>query len=281
VEYLSQRGQLDVVIDGANVGYYNSNSIGAPKHVDYDQIDWMVQHFRRLKKSGMFYLLFLRLLFGWIETHIFLSIFSDHITMYHLASSCSCSTVLLVIHERHFNRALMPREIEPIYRSWMDAGILYATPTGMPDDNFFIHAALNSGLRTLLVTNDEMRDHRFQMLSPRPFMRWKERHQVRFSFGSWERIDDPQRKGELPYQRPVLLTYPDVYSRRIHRVEDGIVVPLAKRGDTNRFLDGCHDADEDEDVPDEETYLCIRPVSPRSSAKTSDATSEKDTLVQN
>ncbi len=33
-----------------------------------------------------------------------------------------------------------------------------------------------------MVTNDEMRDHHFKMLSPRWFNRWKERHQIRFSF---------------------------------------------------------------------------------------------------
>ena len=34
-----------------------------------------------------------------------------------------------------------------------------------------------------------------------------------------------------------------------------LVVPLAKRGDSNRFLDGSHDADDS--APTEETYLCI------------------------
>jgi hypothetical protein len=52
--------------------------------------------------------------------------------------------------------------------------------------------------------------------------------------------------------------FPVAYSRRIQRVEDGLVVPLAKRGDENRFLDGVHVASDDE--PAEETYLCIRPA---------------------
>lgn len=33
-----------------------------------------------------------------------------------------------------------------------------------------------------MVTNDEMRDHHFRMLSPRWFNRWKERNQIHFSF---------------------------------------------------------------------------------------------------
>ena len=34
----------------------------------------------------------------------------------------------------------------------------------------------------MLVSNDEMRDHIFQLLAPRYFLRWKQRHQVSSSF---------------------------------------------------------------------------------------------------
>jgi ribonuclease P protein 3 len=50
--------------------------------------------------------------------------------------------------------------------------------------------------------------------------------------------------------------YPDVYSRRIQHVGDfGLAIPLPKRGNGNRFLDGFHKADET--APTEETYVCI------------------------
>jgi hypothetical protein len=97
-----------------------------------------------------------------------------------------------------------------------------------------------------VVTNDEMRDHHFQMLAPRFFLRWKERHQVHFDFGEWK-----------DGTRSALLKYPERYSRRIQRVANGLVVPLPKRGDEHRYLDGIHVAQDD---PDEETYLCIRPT---------------------
>jgi len=32
------------------------------------------------------------------------------------------------------------------------------------------------------VSNDEMRDHIFQLLAPRYFLRWKQRHQVGLPF---------------------------------------------------------------------------------------------------
>jgi ribonuclease P protein 3 len=211
-DYLGRKDQLDVVIDGANVGYYEQNFAGAPKHVDYRQIDWVVQHFLRLNK-----------------------------------------TVLLFLHSRHFSHKLMPRNAEPLVRSWRERGILYSTPPGMNDDWFWMHAALHAGPGTLVLSNDEMRDHHFQMLAARSFVRWKDRHLVHFSFGDWEK--DAQDKPL--HRRAVDLVYPEIYSRRIQRVLNGLVVPRPKRGDENRFLDGSHSATDDEAI--EESYVCIRP----------------------
>jgi mitochondrial ribonuclease P protein 3 len=211
VNFLEANGPIDVVIDAANVGYFKQNFAAAPKHVDYEQIDWVV---RKLQSMG--------------------------------------KKVLLVLHQRHFSLQLMPRNFKPIQDEWERSGILYKTPAGMNDDWFWLHAALKH--RTLVVTNDEMRDHHFQMLAPRTFLRWKERHQVHFSFSEWEdeNGDNSQRK-----RREVDLKFPSPYSRRIQRVGgEGLVVPLIKQGDENRFLDGSHVAEADE--PLEETYLCIK-----------------------
>jgi pentatricopeptide repeat protein len=199
-DYLKKRGRFDVVIDGANVGYYKQNFAHAPKHVDYQQIDWLLQHFTN-------------------------------------------KSVLLVLHERHFFPQLQPAWAMSICKSWEN--VTFRTPSGMNDDWFWLHAALYSGRETLVITNDEMRDHHFQMLAPRSFLRWKERHQVHFDFGEWK-----------DGARAALLTYPEIYSRRIQRVANGLVVPLPKRGDEHRYLDGTHVAQDDNE---EETYLCIRP----------------------
>jgi hypothetical protein len=140
----------------------------------------------------------------------------------------------------------MPKQAQPLKKKWTDSGVLFQTPPGMNDDWFWLHAALQAGPGTLVVTNDEMRDHHFQMVAPRSFLCWRERHQIHFEFGKW-----------IQKEREVVLKYPDRYSRRIQRVLDGLVVPLPKRGDGNRFLDGTFVADED--FPEEETYLCVRP----------------------
>lgn len=169
--------------------------------------------------------------------------------------------VLLVMHSRHFSDKMLPQKFRPLYDSWNREGILYRTPFGMNDDWFWMHAALKYNL--LVVTNDEMRDHHFQMLAPRFFLRWKERQQIRFGFGNWEHCTYENCLGNKR-QRQVILECPAVYSRRIQKVQDGLIVPLAKRGDENRFMDGSHYASEDE--PKEETYLCIRPKTPSSKA---------------
>ncbi|EEF36338.1 multidrug resistance pump, putative [Ricinus communis] len=62
---------------------------------------------------------------------------------------------------------------------WKKSGALYATPTGSNDDWYWLYAAVSCNC--LLVTNDEMRDHLFQLLGTSFFPRWKEKHQVRLS----------------------------------------------------------------------------------------------------
>jgi Protein-only RNase P len=162
--------------------------------------------------------------------------------------------VLVFLNARHVSRPLMPPSAEPLVASWRAMNVLYTTPRGMNDDWFWLHAALVK--RSLVVTNDEMRDHHFQMLAQRGFLRWKDSHQVHFHFGAWEANDDGGGAGQQQ-RRTVELTYPDPYSRRMQRVGDGLVIPMPKRGDENRFLDGLHQADDS--APVEETYVSICP----------------------
>ena len=224
LEFLNRRlrhRKIDVVVDGANVGYFERNFEGAARHVDYEQIDWVVDHLKEQNKS-----------------------------------------VLLVMHSRHFAPSMMPRKYVPLMRKWLDLQILYQTPPGMNDDWFWMQAALQSGPGTLVLTNDEMRDHSFQMLTPRSFLRWKERHQVHFSLGSWW-TNESDTGNQFHRRRRVMLEYPEVYSRRIQRIKkngdvaSSLFIPRPKRGDQDRFMDGKHVADDSEPV--EELYVCIRP----------------------
>lgn len=59
---------------------------------------------------------------------------------------------------------------------------LYATPVGSNDDWYWLFACVKAGAEGLLVSNDEMRDHIFQLLAPKYFLKWKQRHQSKYSF---------------------------------------------------------------------------------------------------
>lgn len=43
---------------------------------------------------------------------------------------------------------------------------------------YWMYAAVAAGHKGFMVSNDEMRDHIFQLLAPRYFHKWKQRHQV-------------------------------------------------------------------------------------------------------
>ncbi|KAM1847123.1 hypothetical protein ACFX14_011439 [Malus domestica] len=90
-----------------------------------------------------------------------------------------------------------------LLESWKKSGALYATPVGSNDDWYWLYAAVNC--KCLLVTNDEMRDHLFQLLGTSFFPRWKEKHQVRLSVS----------------RRGLKLHMPPPYSIVIQEAEDG------------------------------------------------------------
>lgn len=80
-----------------------------------------------------------------------------------------------------------------LIEDWRKAGSLYTTPNGSNDDWYWLYAAVR--FKCLLVTNDEMRDHIFQLLGSEFFSKWKEKHQVRFTFNKF----GPQLHMPPPY----------------------------------------------------------------------------------
>lgn len=160
---------------------------------------------------------------------------------------------LLVLHSRHLNRSNITKRNAAIISNWISKDLLLQTPAGCNDDWFWLYTAV--AIKAKVVTNDEMRDHHFLMLSPKWFSRWKERNQVRFSFGAWvdiypsENNSNKRRKitneGGLESQstsignneqddtayedakntnikgKEALLSIPRRYSHRIQRLNDG------------------------------------------------------------
>ncbi|CAH9131397.1 unnamed protein product [Cuscuta epithymum] len=88
---------------------------------------------------------------------------------------------LIILHNRRVNGDKLHKPFEKaLIEKWRTADALYETPTGSNDDWYWLYAAIK--FKCLLVTNDEMRDHLFQLLGNDFFPKWKERHQVHFSF---------------------------------------------------------------------------------------------------
>ncbi|CAO2841921.1 unnamed protein product [Amaranthus hypochondriacus] len=88
---------------------------------------------------------------------------------------------LIILHNRRVTGGKLDKPIDKdLVERWRNADALYATPTGSNDDWYWLYASIK--FKCLLVTNDEMRDHTFQLLGNDFFPKWKERHQVRFSF---------------------------------------------------------------------------------------------------
>ncbi|ESQ50867.1 hypothetical protein EUTSA_v10022627mg [Eutrema salsugineum] len=97
---------------------------------------------------------------------------------------------LILLHKKRVKTLLENLTHRNLVEEWINNGVLYATPPGSNDDWYWLYAAAK--LKCLLVTNDEMRDHIFELLGNSFFQKWKERHQVRYTFS----------KGNLKLEMP-------------------------------------------------------------------------------
>ncbi|KAL8160195.1 hypothetical protein V2J09_001732 [Rumex salicifolius] len=87
---------------------------------------------------------------------------------------------LVILHKaRVFGGPAQQPRNKKLLDTWRMSGTLYATPPGSNDDWYWLYAAVSN--KCLLLTNDEMRDHLFQLLGNSFFPRWKEKHQVRLT----------------------------------------------------------------------------------------------------
>lgn len=85
---------------------------------------------------------------------------------------------LIVLHQRHLDNATSGCNKE-ILAQWREAKSVIASPPFLNDDFCWLYAALMK-TSAYIITNDQMRDHHFTMLSPRFFLRWRQRHRITF-----------------------------------------------------------------------------------------------------
>ncbi|CAN6243897.1 unnamed protein product [Urochloa humidicola] len=83
---------------------------------------------------------------------------------------------LIVLHNRHLTGERIKKPTNhKLVEKWRQENSIYATPNGSNDDWYWLYAAIRC--KCLIITNDEMRDHTFQILEKNFFPKWKERHQ--------------------------------------------------------------------------------------------------------
>lgn len=85
---------------------------------------------------------------------------------------------LVILHNKRVRALLENPSHRKLVEEWMANGVLYTTPHGSNDDWYWLYATVK--LRCLLVTNDEMRDHIFELLGSSFFLKWKERFDIHF-----------------------------------------------------------------------------------------------------
>jgi len=235
-KWLSQQLPFDFVVDGANVGYFNQNYAGAPDHVDFQNIDVILRHCLTADLPGV-----TRTQEDHKESHKDDKgddtedeeeeaegkktdnnkgdAAADDSAAAAGSSSLPTTTkntrqnkVLILLHARHLGDDRLPPYAKDIVKEWRRGKHLYSCAPGNNDDWYWLYAAVaSSDTPCYLVSNDEMRDHHFGMLSQGAFLNWKERHLTKFDFGPYHRLGG----------RRVDLAPPPAYSTRMQRDDGG------------------------------------------------------------
>lgn len=106
----------------------------------------------------------------------------------------------------HVGRVKRQKETNPDDAAWIDMMCqqhrFFVTPYGSNDDWYWMYAAVAAGSQGRLISNDEMRDHVFQLLAPRYFYKWKQRHQVNPCLPSLSSLYEPSSSFELGCRIP-------------------------------------------------------------------------------
>lgn len=86
---------------------------------------------------------------------------------------------LIVLHQRHTIADRAPEANKVFLHKWNAASILVPSPAFLNDDFCWMYAAM-SRTHCSVITNDLMRDHHFIMLSQRTFLRWRQSHRMTY-----------------------------------------------------------------------------------------------------
>lgn len=156
----------DTVIDGANVGYYGLSNWYRSAKDDLLRSRGINPDSVSLKERDVVPLP--------VDVSPKFSIIED---MRRRAEMQMQRKPLIILHQRHLESAT--GDNKSILAGWLSAGSVLAAPPFLNDDFCWLYAALIRP-KTFIISNDQMRDHHFCMLSRRIFMRWRQGHCVKF-----------------------------------------------------------------------------------------------------
>lgn len=203
------------IVDGANVGYYMQN-FGSGRF-SYHQIEFVVQALEELGERPL-----VILPYKYARAKSFA--LSQTLAATDDPSNSTTSTVL-----QHLTKEEL--EIRDRLRQQQK---IYTVPQGVLDDFYWILASTADqtiscngvsmdvppndpvrwpGTRPVLVSNDQMRDHKMNLLEPRLFRRWRSNYIVNYNFCAF--VDGVCTNPDIQF------TPPDAFSWEIQGNDDG------------------------------------------------------------
>ncbi len=205
--FLQKAGPIDILIDGANLGFFNQNFAGGA--FSHAQIDAAVRHFAA---QGLRVAVVLHS--KWLSAGTAPQPFkrsrdgsqkrrrdgssataSDSSAVDAPPAAASGSAAPAAAADAApMPHALGQQSMLDTYRErWTRMGLLYEVQRGNNDDWYWLYAAVtvkaSDGTQrsVRVVSNDQMRDHHFKMLAPENFLKWRERHQVTYHIMSFQK----------------------------------------------------------------------------------------------
>jgi len=200
---------FSVIVDGANVGYYMQNFDTG--RFSFHQIDFVV---KALEAQGEWPLVILPFKYSRSSFHISVGNYERRA-------------------KGKANLQRLTEEEETIQKRLIRSGQVYTVPFGHLDDFYWIvgsiveqtrasrgqslHVPVGNeegrwpGTRPMLVSNDQMRDHRLGLMEPMLFRRWKSNHIVNYEFSPFI--------GESNSSENISFNVANVFSREIQHNE--------------------------------------------------------------
>ena len=173
------------IVDGANVAHFGSGT------VQYSQVKLMAEELIRLGEQPL------------------------------VVMPSKYTTKKFYLRHIRMVQELNDKDIQAL-EDLKERGLMYIVPRYCFDDYFWMIASVTNltssgaktdeeripGQRPIIITNDQMRDHRLALLEARPFRRWTTCQIVNFSIGSY-------RHSEWESGRNLTLFPPSTFSREI------------------------------------------------------------------